>query len=55
MAVLKVLCRVSVYRVIHWSGEFSANGVMMYYNREGETENLLLPGPLKRPLTFMVS
>ncbi|MPC33098.1 A disintegrin and metalloproteinase with thrombospondin motifs 7 [Portunus trituberculatus] len=28
---------------------------MMYYDRDGETESLLLPGPLKTPLTFMVS
>ncbi|XP_063874225.1 A disintegrin and metalloproteinase with thrombospondin motifs 7-like isoform X1 [Scylla paramamosain] len=40
--------------VIHWSGEYSANGIMMYYDRDGETESLLLPGPLKTPLTFML-
>ncbi|KAG0725112.1 A disintegrin and metalloproteinase with thrombospondin motifs 7 [Chionoecetes opilio] len=45
---------VCVCRVIHWSGEYYADGVMIYYNRDGETEDLLLPGPLKRPLTFML-
>ena len=53
LLVMVVLC--GVCRVIHWSGEYNADGVMMYYNRDGETEDLLLPGPLKRPLTFMVS
>lgn len=41
-------------RIIQWSGEYSASGVMMYYKRENETETLFFPGPLKKPLTLMV-
>nr|XP_053646976.1 A disintegrin and metalloproteinase with thrombospondin motifs 7-like [Cherax quadricarinatus] len=43
-----------VGRIIQWSGEYSADGTMMYYTRDGEAEELFLPGPVKRPLTLML-
>ena len=46
---------VFIFRIIKWSGEYSAHGTMMYYKRQGETEELFLPGPLKVPLELMVS
>ncbi|XP_068201484.1 A disintegrin and metalloproteinase with thrombospondin motifs 6-like [Palaemon carinicauda] len=40
--------------IIQWSGEYHAEGDMMYYSREGETEELYLPGPLRRPLSVFL-
>lgn len=40
--------------MIKWSGEYFYEGTMVYYNREGETEELFLPGPLKIPLTLLL-
>ncbi|XP_042884223.1 A disintegrin and metalloproteinase with thrombospondin motifs 7-like [Penaeus japonicus] len=40
--------------MIKWSGEYYYEGTMVYYNREGETEELFLPGPLKIPLTLLL-
>ena len=42
------------FRIIQWSGEYYAGGAIMYYTREGETEELFMPGPLTRPLTLLV-
>ncbi|KAB7499665.1 A disintegrin and metalloproteinase with thrombospondin motifs 7 [Armadillidium nasatum] len=40
--------------IIQWSGEYNADGVMMYYKRENDTETLFLPGPVVKPLTLML-
>ncbi|XP_076069454.1 ADAM metallopeptidase with thrombospondin type 1 motif B [Oratosquilla oratoria] len=40
--------------LIQWSGEYSAHGLMMYYRRTDETEQLFMPGPIKTSIAFML-
>ena len=41
-------------RTVSWTGEYRAGVVLIYYRREGEHEELHIPGPTLEDLRFLV-
>lgn len=42
-------------RTVQWSGEYRAGFTLIYYRREGELEEVHIPGPSVEDLRFLVS
>lgn len=42
-------------RTVQWSGEYRAGFTLIYYRREGELEEVHIPGPSLEDLRFLVS
>ena len=43
------------HRTVQWSGEYRAGLTLIYYRREGELEEIHIPGPSMEDLRFLVS
>ena len=44
-----------IRRTVQWSGEYRAGFTLIYYRREGELEEVHIPGPSLEDLRFLVS
>ena len=42
------------YRTVQWTGEYRAGVTLIYYRREGEQEEVHIPGPSLENLRFLV-
>lgn len=50
-----VLINFCSIRTVQWTGEYRAGITLIYYRREGELDEIHIPGPSLEDLRFLVS